>query len=27
AFRLAIERISGVPLDDDAPETWQMKRG
>ncbi len=27
AFRLAIERISGVPLDDDMPETWQMKRG
>jgi hypothetical protein len=27
AFKLAIERISGIPLDDDAPETWQMKRG
>jgi hypothetical protein len=27
AFRLAIERISGIPLDDDAPETWQMRRG
>jgi len=29
AFRLAIERISGVPLDVDRPtaSTWQMKRG
>ncbi|WP_186083689.1 lambda exonuclease family protein [Burkholderia gladioli] len=27
AFKLALERMSGVPLDDDAPETWQMKRG
>lgn len=26
AFRLAIERISGVPLDE-GHETWQMKRG
>lgn len=26
AFRLAIERISGVPLDDGF-ETWQMRRG
>jgi hypothetical protein len=27
AFRKAIERISGVPLDEDAPTTWQMRRG
>lgn len=26
AFRLAIERISGIPLDEGV-ETWQMKRG
>jgi len=27
AFRLAIERISGQPLNDDYYETWAMKRG
>lgn len=27
AFRLAIERISGAPLDEEGYETWAMKRG
>lgn len=27
AFRVAFERISGKPMDDDGLETWQMRRG